>query len=136
MGIAQGSITLEGFPQTPNFPYGNLIAFTSANGLNGTNATTNSEWGPELESTNLGNGGMVDPSLCSQISSILSAEASYNQNQVGYWLFGPNSNSLANFFLNAGGLGWVFTAPPGTTGWNVPVYAPPLPNRYHRYRPT
>jgi hypothetical protein len=35
---------------------------------------------------------------------------------------------LAHFFLTAGGLGWVFTAPPGTSGlggWNTPVYGAP-----------
>jgi RHS repeat-associated protein len=129
MGTAAGMVTLEGFPQNPSPPFGNLIALTSPNGLNGTDAAGNSEWGPEIESTDLDNGGLVDTALCGQISSILLAETAYNQNQVRYGpIGGPNSNSLAHFFLTAGGLGWVFTAPPGTSGlggWNTPVYGAP-----------
>jgi len=136
MGTAMGTITSEGFPQSPKPSYGNLVAMISPNGLSGTNAVGDSEWGPELESADFGNGAMVDPNLCSQNGSILSAETTYNQHQTTYRPAGPNSNALAHFFLTAGGLGWVFTAPPWTVVWDAPLCPPPPQNRYHRYRPS
>jgi hypothetical protein len=73
------------------------------------------QWGKTLTSQ------MVSD-LCDRINDMFSAEMNYSNNEVKYFALGPNSNSLAHWLLQAGFISQYFTAPPGTTGWNTPVY--------------
>jgi len=131
------TMAIEGFPQQNTLGnWGLLVAQNSPNGLQGTNASANAEWGPELVSSasvlgpgspSLASGNFtVDPNLCGQINSIFSYEMYYNAYPVSYMpVGGPNSNSLAHYFLTSAGLSGIFSEPPGTGGlggWWTPIY--------------
>jgi RHS repeat-associated protein len=122
------TVTIEGYPQrNALYNWGLLLAYNTPNGMPGTNARGNSEWGPELVSPGLNVPGAVTvPNLCSDINTIFGDETYYNAHPVQYDAFGgPNSNSLAHWLLDMGGVFMYFSAPPGTTGeggWNNPVY--------------
>jgi len=108
--------TIEGFPDKPQPDYGYLRAYDTPNGRLGTNAHGDSQWDITLDTSN-------DPLICSQVNNLFSLEKKYNSNPVQYFLAsGPNSNSLAPWFLVNDGLGNCFTAPPATTAWDTSIY--------------
>ena len=102
------TFTIQGQPQNYPFPpWGNLVVGNTPGDIH------NQQWGG-LTST-------VDPNLCSQVSEIEGGEVYYSNHPVAYNPRGPNSNSLVHWLpLQAPGL--YFTAPPGTYGWNTPLY--------------
>jgi hypothetical protein len=102
--------TMQGFPQHTLPPWGNLVAQNTPGNIGDT------QWGNVLTSKQ-------DPSLCSQISSIETAENFYSKNEVEYYGWGPNSNSLINWLLESGDVNQYFTQPPLTPGWNTPLYS-------------
>jgi hypothetical protein len=109
------TFTMQGEPQNYPLPkglppsWGNLVLSNTPGNIG------DQQWGPILIST-------VDPSLCDQISQMENAENYYSSHQVEYFPWGPNSNSLAHWLLESGGVDQYFTAPPKTTGWNTALY--------------
>jgi hypothetical protein len=119
--------TIQGKPQ--NYPsklppWGKLLAENSGGNIG------NSKWGPILTSAG-------DPALCSQIGQIETAELYYSNNEVDYYPWGPNSNSLVSWLLESGNVDQYFTGPPGSLGWNTPLYGTLLgiPSTRRIYRP-
>ncbi len=104
------TFTIQGEPQNyPSPPWGNLVVYNTPGNIN------NRQWGKTLTSS-------TDPNLCQQINWIEAAEALYSADEVSYSPWGPNSNSLVHWLLDNGFVDQYFSAPPGSTGWNVPLY--------------
>jgi RHS repeat-associated protein len=105
------TFTIQGEPEhyRINPPWGKLLVGNTPGNIN------NQEWGPLLTSTG-------DPSLCSQVAALETSESNYSNDEVNYYPWGPNSNSLASWLLGSAGLSGYFTAPPGSTGWNTSLY--------------
>jgi hypothetical protein len=64
--------------------------------------------------------------ICSQVDKLFRLEDLYNSSPVLYQAIGgPNSNSLAHWFLISDGLDDYFTVPPSTggiAGWDTSIY--------------
>ena len=104
------TFTIQGEPQNyPLPPWGNLLVYNTPGNIN------NQQWGSTLTSN-------TDPGLCQQINDLETAENYYSHNEVAYYPWGPNSNSLISWLLQSGYVSRYFTAPPLTTGWNTPLY--------------
>jgi hypothetical protein len=127
-------VTIEGFPEhTPAVPflgdYGRLIIENSVNGARTTNAARDSGWGPvlvnALSAGISGQNKITVWDLCDRIDRIFWAEIYYMADPVEYRpVGGPNSNSLAHWFLIQVDLWVYFSAPPGTAGiagWDTPL---------------
>jgi RHS repeat-associated protein len=67
----------------------------------------------------------VSSSNCEGVDNLLKAAGAWPQNTIPYWWEGPNSNSAAKSLGGAGGFSP--TAPPNSTGWDVPL---PRPNNH------
>jgi hypothetical protein len=105
------TFTIQGEPHNYPFPpWGKLdVSNTTLKNIN------DKQWGPLLTSAN-------DPSLCDQVAALETAEFSYSNDEVNYYPWGPNSNSLVHWLLTSAGVSGSFTAPPGSKGWNKPLY--------------
>jgi RHS repeat-associated protein len=104
------TFTMQGEPQNyPLPPWGNLVVSNTQGNIGDT------QWGNTLTSAK-------DPQLCDQVSQIEKAELYYSNNPVLYDPLGPNSNTLVHWLLESGYIDQNFTAPPGSTGWNLSLY--------------
>jgi RHS repeat-associated protein len=64
----------------------------------------------------------LSPDVCDAVDKMLKLAKTWPQNKMPYNWQGPNSNSAANAIGSAGGFSP--PAPPGSTGWPVPVPFP------------
>jgi len=104
------TFTIQGEPHNyPLPPWGSLDISNTPGDIG------NTQWGQTLTSN-------TDPNLCDQIDDIEAAEIYYASKEVSYNPRGPNSNSLIHWLLESGWVDQYFSAPPGSTGWNVSLY--------------
>jgi RHS repeat-associated protein len=77
-----------------------------------------SKGNPELSAPIWWNSGFSS-AICADVDAMLMAADAWPQNKIPYDWQGPNSNSVSKYFGSVGG--FFPTAPPGSTGWKVPV---------------
>jgi hypothetical protein len=111
---------LEGLPQNPTFPWGNLVVhdFATIPGPTGNVVVPGDSQDHPLTDPTQGVLGSNNVYTCDLVNQLINDALNFNALSGGphpYWGITSNSNSAASFLLGAVGIN--FGQPPDTPGW-------------------